>query len=103
MPAIDLINGSGPAGVRHGWMPTRERTHSFQSFRVRYSLNEAFLEQVRPMLVTIFGEEIAPERRIELLELVAESCARQAGSREGRGRHPSALRSIGRDLDKLAG
>ena len=71
-----------------------------EELTVRYGNRERFLERLRPMLHTIFSPEISEQQRTDLLELVAETCVRDAEIQENCDRARQAYR---RFFDHLIG
>ena len=68
----------------------------------RYDLREPFRSRLRPLLERILAPDVPEERRVFLLEMVAESCQRDQRIRATFGLLKDRLEQLSRSLERLA-
>lgn len=83
-------------------MSTNDRTtRILAELTERYDLQADFVQKVRPMVDTIFSDDIKDEDRTALLEVLAETCERDLRMRKGSAALREALTGLVDTLKEL--
>lgn len=75
--------------------------HLLSELTQRYELTDEFAGKLRPMIATIFSDEIRDEDRTQLLEMVAETCERDLRMRRGSVKLKECLQTLMSTLHEL--
>lgn len=76
--------------------------HILDELTARYDLKEPLRRRLRPLLQRILAPDVPEERRVFLLEMVAETCQRDQKIRTTFGLLKERLEQLSRSLERLA-